>query len=426
MSASVPLKIAGIGCGGRTRTYMGLASRLPAQFQLVGAADPVPARLDLLEKECGYPAGFRRFSSDKELLDADKFADIVIIGTQDAGHAAPCLTAMEKGYDIVLEKPIATSLEDIRRIHDTARRLGRKVLVCHVLRYTPFFRKAREIVASGVLGDIVALRATEGVEPWHQSHSYVRGHWAVTGKGSPMIIAKSCHDLDIILWLMNDSCERVSSFGSLRYFRPEQAPLGATLRCTDGCPHVGKCFYDAHRYLGDQRKWLGLVFDAAETASDDEIRQWLATGPWGRCVYHCDNDAVDRQVVSMEFSRGATAVLTMTAFSQGRDLEIFGTLGVLRGGEAIKRDTGADIIVQPHGGKAERINVEFPEGGYAGHGGGDAGFVSALYDEMRCASPDDMTSSISVSVESHYIGFAAEESRRTGRTIALGGKSSPG
>jgi len=419
MNKSDSLKIVGIGCGGRTRTYMGLASRQPEKFQLVGAADPVSARLDLLEKECGHPPGFRRFANDKELLAADKFADVVIIGTQDADHAEPCLAAMEKGYDIVLEKPIATSVEDIRRIHEASRRLGRKVLVCHVLRYTPFYRKAREIVASGVLGEIVAIRATEGVEPWHQSHSYVRGHWAVTGKGSPMIIAKSCHDLDIILWLMNDRCERVSSFGSLKYFRAEQAPPGATLRCTDGCPHVGTCQYDAHRYLGEKRKWLGYVFDAADTATDEEIRQWLATGPWGRCVYHCDNDAVDRQVVAMEFSRGGTALLTMTAFSHGRDLEIFGTRGVLRGGEAIKTDTGSDFIVQPHGGNAERLDVDFPEGGYDGHAGGDSGFVSALYEEMHSVSPEAMTSSISVSVESHYIGFAAEESRRTGQTIAM-------
>jgi predicted dehydrogenase len=234
-----------------------------------------------------------------------------------------------------------------------------------------------------------------------------------------MIIAKSCHDLDIILWLMNDRCERVSSFGSLKYFRAEQAPPGATLRCTDGCPHVGTCQYDAHRYLGEKRKWLGYVFDAADTATDEEIRQWLATGPWGRCVYHCDNDAVDRQVVAMEFSRGGTALLTMTAFSHGRDLEIFGTRGVLRGGEAIKTDTGSDFIIQPHGGNAERLDVDFPEGGYDGHAGGDSGFVSALYEEMHSVSPEAMTSSISVSVESHYIGFAAEESRRTGRTIAL-------
>ena len=415
-----PLEIAGIGCGGRTRTYLSLASRQPQKFRIVGAADPVTARLDLLEKDCGYPSGFRRFANDQELLAAEKFADVVVIGTQDADHARHGIAAMEKGYDLVLEKPVATTEVDVRMIHEAALRLGRKVLVCHVLRYTPFYRKAREIVASGVLGDLVCIHATEGVDPWHQAHSFVRGHWAVTERSSPMIIAKSCHDLDIILWLMNDKCLRVSSFGSLQFFTPQQAPSGATQRCTDGCPHAGSCFYDAHRYIGDKRPWLEYVFDAARTAGDEDIRKWLAASPWGRCVYHCDNDAVDRQVVAMEFARGGTALLTMTAFSSGRDLEIFGTRGVLRGGEAIKSETGFDFVLQPHGGVPERFSVDVPSGGYEGHGGGDSGLVEALYHEMQSQSPDSMTTSLSTSVESHYIGFAAEESRLGARTVELG------
>jgi len=419
MQTPPPLVIAGIGCGGRTRTYLSLASRQPEKFRIAGAADLVPSRLDLLEKECGYPTGFRRFGSDQELLAEEKFADVVIIGTQDADHARHSLAAMERGYDLVLEKPVATTVDDVRQIHEAAIRLGRKVLVCHVLRYTPFYRKAREIVASGVLGDLVSIHATEGVDPWHQAHSYVRGHWAVTERSSPMLIAKSCHDIDIILWLMNDQCRRVSSFGSLKYFTPHQAPPGATLRCTDGCPQAGSCFYDAHRYLTDKRQWLAYVFDAAKTASDGDIRKWLAASPWGRCVYHCDNDAVDRQVVAMEFARGGTAVLNMTAFSSGRDLEIFGTRGVLRGGEALKSETGFDFVLQPHGGTPERFRVDVPEGGYEGHGGGDSGFVDALYHEMQSQSPDAMTTSLSTSVESHYIGFAAEDSRLSGRTINL-------
>lgn len=419
METERPLEIAGIGCGGRTRTYLSLASRQPGKFRVAGAADPVSARLDLVEKACGYPAGFRRFASDLELLAAEKFADVVIIGTQDADHARHGISAMEKGYDLVLEKPVATTAADVRRIHEAAQRLGRKVLVCHVLRYSPFYRKAKEIVASGVLGDPVCIHATEGVDPWHQAHSYVRGHWAVTGRSSPMIIAKSCHDLDIILWLMKDRVVRVSSFGSLNFFTAREAPAGAPRRCTDGCPQAGVCFYDAHRYLGDKRQWLEYVFDGARTAGDAEILSWLAASPWGRCVYHCDNDAVDRQVVAMEFGRGGTAVLTMTAFSSGRDLEILGTRGVLRGGEAVKSETGFDFVLQPHGGQPERFRVEAPEGGYEGHGGGDSGFVDALYHEMKSHSPDAMTTSLTTSVESHYLGFAAEESRLGRRIVEL-------
>lgn len=393
---------------------MSLASRFPDLYQIVGAADPVAERLDLLEKECGYPAGFRRFSSDKELLAAERCAEIAIVGTQDAFHAEPCIEAMEKGYDVLLEKPIATSVGEILRVRDEAERLGRKVLVCHVLRYTPFYRRVREVVESGMLGEIVSINATEGVGPWHQAHSFVRGHWAVTGRATPMIIAKCCHDLDILLWLVGDRCTQVSSFGSLRHFTAGNAPADAPGRCTDGCPHAETCLYDARHYLGKQRTWLGLVYDKAATAPDEEILQWLAQSPWGRCVYHCDNTAVDRQVVAMEFARGACATLTMTAFEQGRHLEIFGTKGVLRGGEAVLAATGSDMVVQEHSGATTHIHLEKLEGGYAGHGGGDVGLVLALHKEMRSETAADMTSSLAVSVESHLIGFAAEVSRLTG------------
>ena len=414
MNNTAPLKLAGIGCGPRTRIYMSLASRFPDLYEIAGAADPLGVRVDTVEKECGFPKGFRKFASGQELLAADRFADIAIIGTQDADHVQPCIAAMEKGYDILLEKPIATSVEDILRVQTAAERLGRKVLVCHVLRYTPFYRKAREIVESGILGEIVAISATEGVGPWHHAHSFVRGHWAVTEQATPMIIAKCCHDLDIILWLMRDRCTRVSSFGDLRYFTRYHAPDAAPKRCTDGCLHADHCLYDARRYITKHRSWLGYVYDKAATASDEEIVQWLSRSPWGRCVYRCDNTAVDRQIVALDFARGGTATLTMTAFEEGRHLEIFGTKGVLRGGHAVLALSGADLVVRQHGGETTSIKVEKVEGGYGGHGGGDMGLVLALHQEMRRDTPAEMTSSLAVSVESHLIGFAAETSRRTG------------
>ena len=415
-----PLSLVGIGCGGRTRTYLSLASRYPDLYQIAGAADPVSARVDLLEKECGRPPGFRRFASGADLLAADRFADIAVIGTQDAHHVEPAIAEMEKGYDILLEKPIATNVEDILRINAVAERLRRKVLVCHVLRYTPFYRKAREIVESGILGEIVSVNATEGVGNWHQAHSYVRGHWSVAERATPMIIAKCCHDLDIILWLMGDRCTQVASFGALRYFTSANAPDGAPERCTDGCPHAEACSYDARRYLGAHRStWLSYVYDKAATASDEEILQWLSHSPWGRCVYHCDNTAVDRQIVAMNFARGGCATLTMTAFEDGRHLEIFGTKGVLRGGQAVQSLSGADMVVREHGGATTPVHLEKMEGGYDGHGGGDMGLVLALHQEMRGDSAWEMTSSLAVSVESHLIGFAAEVARQTGSVQSI-------
>lgn len=394
---------------------------MPHLYSIEGAADPLPVRVERVRQACGNPAAFRSFSSDEELLSEEKFADVLVIGTQDSMHFEPCLKAMELGYDILLEKPIATCLDEVLYLARRAEELGRRVLVCHVLRYTPFYRKVKEVISSGVLGEIVSLNASEGVNPWHQAHSFVRGHWAVTEKATPMIIAKSCHDMDVISWLMDQACLRLSSSGSLMHFHSAHAPVGAPLRCTSGCPVQDSCSYNALRYLqGEQRAWLKGVWDGGDNDSDEAIIDWLKVSPWGRCVYHCDNTAVDHQVVSMEFASGSTATFTMTAFDTGRNIEIFGTKGVLRGGEAVLKATGAEIQVTLHANLVPtKVSVDLLEGGYDGHGGGDMGLMMALYDEMRCAAPSEMSTSIASSVQSHVMGFAAETARLERRVVDL-------
>jgi predicted dehydrogenase len=235
-----------------------------------------------------------------------------------------------------------------------------------------------------------------------------------------MIIAKSCHDLDIISWLVDAPCESVASFGSLTHFTAAHAPAGAPARCTDGCPVAATCPYDAHRYLGDQRGWLHWVYDRAPVATDDEIKAWLATSKWGRCVYRCDNTAPDRQTVNLAFANQVTATFTMTAFSEGRDLEIRGTSGVLQAGESVKRLTGHDIAIIGHDPrKVTWHDVDVRQGEFAGHLGGDVGLMELLHQELRRENSADMRSSLQRSVESHAIGFAAEESRLTGQTVRL-------
>lgn len=417
---SVPLRLAGIGCGARTRAYLSLAAAMPDKYAVVGAADPIQERVDRVRRECGNRPGFRSFRDDTELLAAGKFADVVVIGTQDNYHVEPCVAAMEAGYDVLLEKPVATNLQDLFRLEKRARALGRKVLVCHVLRYTPFYRKVKGIVNSGRLGSVMTINATEGVGAWHHAHSYVRGHWGVVRKASPMILAKSCHDLDIISWLMDSPCEMISSFGGLSYFRRENAPCDAPPRCADGCPVGDSCIYNALRYITDKSNWLGFVFDHADNAKPSEIREWLSRSPWGRCVYQCENTAVDHQVASMVFQNQATATFSMTAFEHGRHIEIFGTAGRLRAGAAVKRLSGHDIEVRDHESEAaEFIDLTGPHGDYAGHGDGDAALISALYDEMSHTSSDDMATSLKASLESHVLAFAAEEARRTGATVSM-------
>lgn len=415
---SRPLTFAAIGCGGRVQTYSKAAAAMPDRYQVVAAADPNPERLKLMRGI--VPGELRTFANDKELLAAGKLADIMMIGTQDAYHVEPCVEAMRLGYDVLLEKPIATNFREVMCVEAAAARLGRRVLVCHVLRYTPFYTKVKSLLEAGIVGTIATVNAVEGVAPFHQSHSFVRGHWGVVEKSSPMIVAKCCHDLDIISWLVDAKCEQVSSFGSLSYFDADHAPAGAPARCTDGCPVAGECYYDAHHYLGRERHWLRWVYDGGPEAPDADIVAWLRTSPWGRCVYHCDNTAVDRQTVNLQFADAVTANLTMTAFDSGRYLEVRGTEGVLLGGDGVKRLTGHEIAVTNHRtGETKYHDLEVVEGEYAGHGGGDFGLMSVLDAEWRKPNPADMRSSLQRSVESHAMGFAAEEARLTGTVVSL-------
>ena len=411
------LRLAAIGCGSRTFIYFELAAKQPELYEIVAAADHTPARRAKARALSQNPE-FREFNDDVAILAEPKLADVMIIATQDAFHFGHASAALLKGYDLLLEKPISTNLRDVLALEKLARDLGRRVLVCHVLRYTPFYRKVKEVIASGVLGEIVSLEATEGVEPWHQEHSFVRGHWSVMEKSTPMIIAKSCHDMDILSWLVGSPCTALGSFGGIQHFRSEKAPAGAPARCTDGCPVGDICLYNSLRYVSEKKPWLEIIYDRAKTATDTEIVDWLRVSPWGRCVYRCDNTAVDHQTVNLNFSNGTTGTFTMTAFSEGRDLALFGTKGRMLAGERVKRTAGCDLVVEIFStGKQERITIDYDKDGW--HGGGDAGLVRMLHAEMNKPRPEDMESSLQKSVESHVMGFAAEESRRTGRTMDL-------
>lgn len=412
-----PLAIAAIGCGSRSRTYCRIAAALDGRFSVVAGADPVPERRDVMRDISNNP-DFRSFASADELLAEDRLADVAIIGTQDNYHFEPAKKALEKGYHLLLEKPAAQTLEETRELARLAKKHDRKILLCFVLRYTPFYSKVHEIIRSGRLGDIITLHATEGVEPWHQAHSFVRGHWSKTGESTPMIIAKCSHDTDYIAWLLGSQCKSVSSFGRVSYFHGDKAPEGATARCTDGCPHSvthgGSCMYDAHHYLDKHQRWLDMVYPHPSERTEQDVLEWLKSAPWGRCAWKCDNNAVDHQVVSMDFKNGSTASLTMTAFDSGRSLEIYGTKACLRGGDAHKAACGHPISIRDHA-TGETGFVEIDEtqgGGYQGHGGGDYGLVNTMDAVFRGEGAD--SSLIGNSVEGHIIGFAAEQSRLNG------------
>ena len=413
-----PLTIAAIGCGSRARTYSRIAVSLGDRYSIVAGADPVPERRDTLREISNNP-DFQAFESADALLAEDKLADIAFIGTQDNYHYEPAKKALEKGYHLLLEKPAAQTLEETLELTRLAKKYDRKILLCFVLRYTPFYSKVHEIIRSGRLGDIISMHAHEGVDAWHQTHSYVRGHWAKTHESTPMIIAKCSHDTDYLAWLLGSPCKSVSSYGRLSYFNETNAPDGATARCTDGCPHAapqgGNCMYDAHKYLReDHQNWLNMVYPNPTERTEEDILAWLKVSPWGRCAWKCDNDAVDHQVVNMDFANGSTASLTMTAFDCGRGLEIFGTKACLRGGDAHETISGHSISIRDHEtGETEYIEPnKANDDGYQGHGGGDFGLVNAMDAIFRGEGSE--SSLIENSIEGHLIGFAAEQSRLNG------------
>lgn len=416
------LRLAAIGLGPRSAGYLRLAQGLPDRYQIIAGADPKEsARSHMMESL--VDTDFRVFDNDEALLAQPKLADVMVIGTQDAQHRDHAIAAMEKGYDLLLEKPIATTLADVLAVNEAATRLGRRVLVCHVMRYTALYSTIKKLVDQGRIGEIISLNAVEGVGAFHQAHSYVRGHWRRVEDSSPMIIAKSCHDLDLIHWMIDSPAVAVSSFGGLEVFTPKHAPEGAPLYCRDGCPLNGKCAYDAHLYAEPafHEKWMYINPALHKRGTPrQQILDWVLNSPWGRCVYHCDNTAVDHQVANFEFQNGVTATFTMTAFARGRTMEIFGTEGVIRAGAFFKQATGSEILVQNlDASEVEHIKVESKTGGYDSHGGGDEGLIDALYEEMNKPSPAEMTASIQTSVMSHIMGFAAEEARLTGRVVQI-------
>lgn len=412
---SSKLTLAVCGCGSRSRTYSNIAMSLDGQFEIVAGADPIASRVEAVRKTSNNP-NFRSFTSAEELLDQPNLADVMIIGTQDQYHFSPAKKALELGYDLLLEKPAAQNISEVKELAKIAKKHNRKIVLCFVLRYTDFYSKVKEIVDSGKLGEIISIRAHEGVEPFHQAHSFVRGHWAKSADSTPMIIAKCSHDTDIISWLMQSPCKSVSSMGGISHFSNEHAPEGATERCTDGCPHAETCIYSSLRYTTDRERWLGMVYpDPTKERETQEILDWLSVSPWGRCVYKCDNDVVDHQQVIMEFENGASASLSMTAFDAGRTLEIYGTKASLRGGDAIKQQFETDIVIRDHNdGELEKITLPEPEESeYSGHGGGDYGLISALNGIIN-GEEGTSSSLIETSIDGHLIGFSAEESRRQG------------
>ncbi|QTN33316.1 Gfo/Idh/MocA family oxidoreductase [Akkermansiaceae bacterium] len=407
---SKSLSFAVIGCGSRGRTYMRIARQLG--HRIVAISDTSESALAVM-KEIAGENDPQEFASGEELLATGKrLADVALVSTQDAQHFGHASAALRLGYDVLLEKPAAQSSEECEELARIAKENNCKLILCFVLRYTPFYRTIKGVIDAGKIGDIVTIQASEGVGPFHNVHSYVRGKWSVTAESTPMIIAKCSHDTDLLAWFAGSRAVSVTSHEDTSHFRPDKAPEGATDRCTDGCPHVGICSWDAHRYLTDQRNWVRHVRPDAATMDDAAVLDWIKTSKWGRCAYRCDHDTPDHQVVGVHFENGITADLTMTAFDTGRWIRIYGTAGVLEAwSEGMGGDGEPSIQLRPHGGQPQCIAVQSQDSGdYHGHGGGDFGLIHSLPELLADGSQDF--------IEGHRIGFAADLAAKENRVVS--------
>jgi predicted dehydrogenase len=408
-----------LGAGLRGRfVYARHARKHPEQLRIVAVADPDDARRRAVASEHGL-TGDRVARDWRDLLARPRFADAVIVATGDTEHVGPALAALDAGYHVLLEKPIAPEPDDCVRIVERAEAHGLILQVAHVLRYTPFYARVHEIVRSGRLGRVLSIDMQENVAYWHYAHSYVRGKFRNRRIAAPIVLAKTCHDLDLMIWFAGARPRRVSSFGGLGHFRPEHAPAGATARCTDDCAARADCPYDAVAFYLTPDDRTARFWPYSDVSPDPSVaarRHALETERYGVCVYHADNDVPDHQVLAVEFDGGAVATFTMNgvASDEKRTIHIAGTTGELRG---VLHDGW--IEVTRHGATArERVEIA---GSAFDHFSGDAVLIEHFTDVVARGCPDDMRTSGRIALESHLLGFAAEQSRLSGRTVELAG-----
>lgn len=467
---NLPIQAILLGAGNRGLTVYGEYSlKNPHRLKFVGVAEPIKARREKFAQLHKIPAN-KCFKSWEELLEQEKFAEICIISTQDQLHVDPTLIALEKGFDVLLEKPMANTLGGCVEIVKKADRTGRMLGIAQVLRYTKFFSTIQEIIQKGLLGDIINISHRENVTWYHMAHSFVRGNWRNVENSSPMILAKCCHDLDLLFWLIGSHPTKINSFGNLMHFNQRNAPKGAPDYCVMGCPSSKSCLYFApriyidiipilheikksniHLYkilanlrqnhkrfikflsklikplkrLIEFREWpvepiySGREEEESEDYSDKAKFNILRTSPYGRCVYRCDNDVVDHQVVNIEFENGTTANLTMHGFSEreGRTLRIDGTKATLIG---VFYSTGEKIKLYDHlSGNKKIIYSQKFSAKTSNHGGGDFRFISAYLDSISRGDRSQPLTNAKVTLESHLMAFAANESRLNNSVIDM-------
>ena len=392
-----------VGLGGRASAYLSALQELyPNEHQVVAVADPDPAKQARARNDYGLQDN-QIFDTDLDLMEQPRLSDVAIVATQDKLHLRDIRGLLAKGYDLILEKPVATTLEELQEIAAVSKSFpDQMVAVCHVLRHTVFFGEIRRILESGRFGPVVSIQHNENIGYYHFAHSYVRGPWNNSETSGPLTLTKSCHDMDILLFLLeNTHCRQISSYGALSIFnRDHYDPATMAPMCVD-CPQNESCAFSAPK-LYSSGKIKSVVFDLS---SVDKVRKNLGTSPYGRCVYHCDNNVVDHQSTAIQFDNGVTATFSLSAFSAkvNRSLKIMCQFGEIR---AIEKP----YLIETTDFRTDETTVTELDIHDRGHGGGDKAFVKDFMESYLHGVP--FNSTLEHAIESHAMALLAEESRK--------------
>ncbi|MBD8046730.1 Gfo/Idh/MocA family protein [Clostridium faecium] len=405
------IKVGLIGAGQRGKDVYGNYALInPEHIEFVAVAEPNEIKRKEFSEKHNIKVEYQ-FESWEQLLEKEKFCDAVVIATPDRVHFEPAKLALKRGYHILLEKPMSSIPEEVMNLGALAKENNKVFMICHVLRYTPFFSTIKQIIDSGEIGDIMSIQHNENIGYFHFGHSFVRGNWRNSNLSSSLILQKSCHDMDILLWLVGSPCRKIASFGELSYFKKERKPEGAGDRCTK-CSIEAECPYSAIKlYYNNVGRWPTTAIVEIQTI--DEVKKAVDEGPYGRCVYNCDNNVVDHQSTILEFENNVTATFNLSAFTNkvNRTIKIMGTKGEIR---AI--DSKNEIEVQLF--DTNERKVINPKQITGGHGGGDTGIMEDFISLILSNEGKALTSA-SVSVQSHMMAFAAEESRLKGKVVDI-------
>ena len=406
------MKLALIGAGQRGMIYAEYAY-FKKGVEIIAVVEPNEERRAIAAEKFSIGEE-NQFICAEDFFAKGKMCGAVIIASMDQDHYTQTMKALECGYDILLEKPISPNPKECLLIGEEAKKRGRKIVVCHVLRYTNFFSTIKKIIDGGELGRIIAIQHNENVGNYHIAHSFVRGNWRRSDSSSPIIMQKSCHDMDILTWLVDSDAKKIASFGSLSHFIEENAPEGSADRCLE-CKVADTCHYNAVRaYMPIRGEWPAAVLSLDQ--SEEGILKALEEGPYGRCVYRCDNTVCDNQVTIIEFKNGVHVSFTLSGFTNriSRTLKIMCEYGEIRA-----EDDGDNIEVTRFASNAvDEVKKTIIRTAQVsgGHGGGDAllmeDFISNL--ESNC---EDSKTAIEHSLESHIMAYAAEQSRASGNVI---------